>query len=90
MWLISSAWPSRIREPSARPPIFFSAPAIPPGLRVNWTDEASARNSRCREMALLISLPKNTPTIAQDQQHQAERRGPPRAPRSLLDLPDEM
>ncbi len=31
MWLISSAWASRIREPSARPPIFFSAPAIPPG-----------------------------------------------------------
>ncbi len=31
MWLISSAWASRIREPSASPPIFFSAPAIPPG-----------------------------------------------------------
>ncbi len=72
MWLISSAWPSRIREPSARPPIFFSAPAIPPGLRVNWTDEASARNSRCRLTAPLISLAQKHAQIAENDQRQAE------------------
>ncbi len=61
MWLISAAWASRMFEPSASPPIFFNAPVIPPGFRVNWTEEASARNSRCRLTAALMRLPKNTP-----------------------------
>ncbi len=60
-WLASSAFALPIREPSAYPPIFFSAPAIPSGFLVNCTADASARNSRCRETALLISLPKKTP-----------------------------
>ena len=34
----------------------------PSGLRVNCTAEASARNSRCRETAALMRLPKNMPT----------------------------
>ncbi len=62
MWLHSSAWASLIREPAASPPIFFSAPPMPAGLRVNWTEEASARYSRWRETAALMSRPKNTPT----------------------------
>ena len=49
-------------EPRAKPPIFFSAPVMPPGLRVNWTEEASARYSRWRETAAWMSLPKKYPT----------------------------
>jgi len=60
-WLASSAWELLIREPAARPPIFFRAPAIDEGLRVNCTAEASPRNSRCRDTALLMSRPKKTP-----------------------------
>ena len=61
MWLVSSASGLRIEAPWDRPPIFFSAPAIPSGFRVNWTAEASARNSLCRLTALLMSRPKKTP-----------------------------
>ena len=43
------------------PPIFFSAPPMPVGLRVNCTAEASAKNSRCLLTADLIMLPKNVP-----------------------------
>ena len=32
------------------------------GLRVNWTEEASARNSRCRLTAARINWPNNDPT----------------------------
>jgi hypothetical protein len=38
-----------MREPSASPPIFLSAPPMLSGLRVNWTALASARYSRCRD-----------------------------------------
>ena len=62
MWLASSARGSWIVEPAASAPIFLSAPAMPSGLRVNCTAEASARNSRCRETAALIRFAKNTPT----------------------------
>ena len=48
-------------DPSEKPPIFFNAPAIPEGLRVNCTAEASARYSRCRDTALWMILPRNTP-----------------------------
>ena len=61
MWLASSARGVWSREPCTSPPIFFSAPAMPSGSRVNCTAEASARNSRCRETALLINCPKKTP-----------------------------
>ena len=54
------------------PPIFFSAPPMPSGLRVNCTAQASARYSRCRETAALIRSPKNDPDVAEDVQ----RRGP--------------
>lgn len=57
----SSAFGWLIRPPEAKPPIFLRAPAMPPGLRVNWTAAASARNSRWRETADLISRPKSTP-----------------------------
>ena len=62
MWQACSAFGLLIREPSASPPIFLSAPAMPAGFRVNCTAEASARNSRWRETAHLISRPKKTPT----------------------------
>ena len=62
MWLTSSASASRTLDPSAEAPIFFKAPAIPGGLRVNWTAEASARYSRWRETAALMSRAKKTPT----------------------------
>ena len=61
IWLISSACAFLILEVSGRPPIFFSAPAIPSGSRVNCTAEASARYSRCLDTALLINLPKKSP-----------------------------
>src|SRR5215468_5571357 len=51
-----------MREPSASPPIFLSAPPTLSGLRVNWTALASARYSRCRDTAAMISRPKNAPT----------------------------
>ena len=38
-----------VRLAPAIPPTFFKAEASPSGLRVNCTDEASARYSRCRE-----------------------------------------
>ncbi len=50
-----------------KPPIFLSAPAIPPGSRVNCTAEASARYSRCREMAACSILAKSTPTDPTNQ-----------------------
>ncbi len=62
MWEASGARGFSISEPVGSPPIFLSAPAIPAGLRVNWTAEASARNSRSRETAALIRLPMNVPT----------------------------
>ena len=60
MWEASVARGASSREP-ASPPIFLSAPAIPSGLRVNCTAEASARNSRCRLTAALIRLPIRVP-----------------------------
>jgi hypothetical protein len=62
MWLASAALRLSNREPNTAAPIRFSAPAMPDGLRVNCTAEASARNSRCREMAALIMLPISEPT----------------------------
>ena len=57
-WLISAArWVSS-DEPIARPPIFFSGRVTPSGFRVNWTAEASARNSLCRDTEAWISRPK--------------------------------
>src|SRR6185436_9175508 len=47
----SSAWRLAIRAPAEDAPIWSSAPAMPSGLRVNCTLEASARNSRWREAA---------------------------------------
>ena len=55
------AFGEAIRDPVERPPIFFSAPAIPAGWRVNWTADASARYSRWRDTALLINRAKKTP-----------------------------
>ncbi len=49
-------------EPSLRPPIFFSAPAMPRVWRVYCTAEASARYSRCRETDAWMSRPASTPT----------------------------
>ena len=72
-WHASSACGLLIRDPCARPPIFLSAPPIPSGLRVNCTAEASARNSRCREMAALISRPKKTPAQPITSRRQAEQ-----------------
>jgi hypothetical protein len=34
---------------------------MPSGLRVNWTADASARNSRCRLTEALSRLPKKVP-----------------------------
>ena len=62
MWLTFSDLAFCSFEPASNPPIFFSAPASPLVWRVNWTADASARNSRCREMAALMRRPKNTPT----------------------------
>ena len=61
-WLASAAAGALTFEPSDRAPIFLRAPAMPSGLRVNWTAEASARYSRWRLTAALIRLPKKTPT----------------------------
>ena len=47
---------------------------MPPGLRVNWTDEASARNSRCRLTAAWMSRPKKNADVADEQQDQAKQR----------------
>jgi len=62
----ASAFGWVIRLPGSRPcvspPILRSAPPMPSGLRVNCTLLASARYSRCRDTAALISRPKNTPT----------------------------
>ena len=46
MWETSEAWGFEIRLPCVAAPITFSAPAMPSGLRVNCTDDASARYSR--------------------------------------------
>ncbi len=61
MWLTSSTLPLRTVDPAGRPPIFFSAPARPSVWRVYCTAEASARYSRCRDTAALISRPASTP-----------------------------
>ena len=45
-WLASFAMGWATFEPEWSPPIFMSAPAMPSGLRVNCTAEASARYSR--------------------------------------------
>ena len=55
----SSASGVESREPCF--PIFASARARPPGLRVNCTAAASARNSRWRETASRMSRPKKAP-----------------------------
>ena len=65
--------------------IWSSAPAIPSGLRVNCTPEASARNSRCRDTAALITRAKNRPDVADDEERQADseyasRARPPCSP----------
>ena len=60
------------REPISQPPIFCSAPERPAGLRVNCTDEASARNSRWRLTAAWIKRPKKTPMLADDQQRNSD------------------
>ena len=61
MWLASGAFGCSICEPVSKPPIFFNAPAMPSGLRVNCTADASARNSRCRLTEALMRLPKKVP-----------------------------
>jgi hypothetical protein len=61
MWLTSLARAFDSCEPLDDPPIFFNALAMPFGLRVNCTDAASARNSRCRLTAALIRLPQYVP-----------------------------
>ena len=61
MWLASAAHGLMSFEPNTAAPIRFSAPAMPSGLRVNCTAEASARYSRCRETAALMRLPNNRP-----------------------------
>jgi hypothetical protein len=37
MWLASAAAGASKREPKIAPPMRLSAPAMPPGFRVNWT-----------------------------------------------------
>ena len=61
MWLASLADARLMVEPAPRAPIFFKAPAMAPGLRVNCTEAASARYSRWRLTAALIRLPKKVP-----------------------------
>jgi hypothetical protein len=60
-WLASAACGATRRARRDQPPMARSAPAIPAGLRVNCTAEASARNSRWRQTAAWIRLPKKTP-----------------------------
>ena len=61
MWLSVSARRLATSEPPGSALMVASAPAMPSALRVNCTDAASARNSRCREMAALMRRPKNSP-----------------------------
>ncbi len=61
MWLTSSTLPLRRFDPVGMPPIFFSAPVSPSVWRVYCTADASARYSRCRDTAALISRPASTP-----------------------------
>ena len=61
MWPISSLSALLSVARSGDAAIFLSAPAMPCGLRVNCTAEASARNSRFRETADLIRRVNNTP-----------------------------
>ena len=51
-----------------RPPIFFSAPAMPVVCRVNCTADASASYSRWRAIAALIRRPKNNADVADHEQ----------------------
>src|SRR5215831_5663432 len=74
-----------MRDPSASPPIFLSAPPMPSGLRVNWTALASARYSRCRDTAAMISRPKNAPTRPSTNTPKPSSTRPPRE----SPLPDE-
>src|SRR5437764_3695520 len=74
-----------MRDPSASPPIFLSAPPMPSELRVNWTALASARYSRCRETAAMISRPKNAPTRPSTNTPTPSSTRPPRE----SFLPDE-
>ena len=67
-----------MREPSASPPIFLSAPPMLSGLRVNWTALASARYSRCRDTAAMISRPKNAPTRPSTNTPRPTSTRPPR------------
>src|SRR5262249_46491772 len=74
-----------MRDPSASPPIFLSAPPMPSVLRVNWTALASARYSRCRDTAAMISRPKNAPTRPSTNTPRPSSIRPPRE----SPLPDE-
>ena len=57
---------------------------MPSGLRVNWTALASARYSRCRDTAAMISRPKNAPTKPSTNTPTPSMTMPPRE----LSLPD--
>ncbi len=61
MWLSVSARRLATSELPGPALMVASAPAMPSGLRVNCTEEASARNSRWRDTAALISRPKKRP-----------------------------
>ncbi len=62
MWETSAARGFPMRLPCVAAPMILSAAAMPSGLRVNWTEDESARYSRWRETIAWIRREQRTPS----------------------------